>query len=328
MRYEGPRISADRYHATHIAASPPTLSDLPAALADRQNGDGGWGSRQGAASNAECTALTCLALETGARTVAPLSRSWRAGTAWLRARQQRGGAWHYDESGAAAPWPTPLALLALLREPESRAAVGRGYRWLIATRGAGLGWRLRLRQFLSRRQDVELDATLDGWPWVPGTFPWVEPTAWAMVALKARWPERPPRSVRARLADGKQLLADRACRGGGWNYGNTRVLDSHLAPFPDTTAIALLALRGRRDGVVDDGFRALDGLLDDNASMLSLALALLSARAWRRNADTLRARLVGRLEGEGPPADQRSSALATLALNAGTLPWLGEGADG
>ena len=38
---------------------------------------------------------------------------------------------------------------------------------------------------------------------------------------------------------------DRACPGGGWNAGNGVVYGTALAPHPDDTAIALLALRDR-----------------------------------------------------------------------------------
>jgi hypothetical protein len=41
------------------------------------------------------------------------------------------------------------------------------------------------------------------------------------------------------------MLLDRACPGGGWNAGNGVVYGTALAPHPDDTAIALLALRDR-----------------------------------------------------------------------------------
>ena len=41
------------------------------------------------------------------------------------------------------------------------------------------------------------------------------------------------------------LIYDRMCESGGWNYGNSQVLGETLWPYPDVTAIALIALRDR-----------------------------------------------------------------------------------
>jgi hypothetical protein len=41
---------------------------------------------------------------------------------------------------------------------------------------------------------------------------------------------------------GEQMLLERRCRDGGWNYGNRRVLGTDLPSYPETTALALLGL--------------------------------------------------------------------------------------
>ena len=41
------------------------------------------------------------------------------------------------------------------------------------------------------------------------------------------------------------MIYDRMCKGGGWNYGNSKVLDYALWPYPDITAVALIALQDR-----------------------------------------------------------------------------------
>jgi hypothetical protein len=288
-------------------------------LVRRQNGDGGWGAVTGGPSNSECTALACLALmQQSANASGPID----AGITWLAGRQVEGGGWRYSDDGPITTWPTPIVLLALRTERRTEAAVAAGYAWLLSTRGERIPWRARFRQFLSGQQVIELDSTLDGWPWVPGTFSWVEPTSWALMALKAYDAGRATRPVRRRIRDGERMLIDRACVGGGWNYGNRRVYDEDLPAYPDTSALALLGLRGLRDPAVEAGFAALDGLLDAQASGLALALGLLSRRAWRRDPADLAERLAQRYEAGFFRDDQRTLALAALSL-APQLDWLG-----
>ena len=91
---------------------------------------------------------------------------------------------------------------------------------------------------------------LVGWPWVNGTFSWVEPTAYAVMALKRLRRQLPPDATRDRIDEAEELFADRACSDGGWNYGNTRVFDEDLWSYPDTTALVLLALADRPRGAL------------------------------------------------------------------------------
>lgn len=289
-------------------------------LIARQNGDGGWGAVRGAVSNSEITALACLALAN--QPAAAVPRELGTGVSWLRERQHESGAWSYGDVGPHAVWPTPIVLMALAAEPDAAWSRDAGYDFLLGLRGESMPWRQRFRQFLSGRQVIELDSTLDGWPWAPGTFAWVEPTAWALLALKSNWPGAVPRAVRRRIRDGEKMLADRACVGGGWNYGNKRVYDEDLPPYPDTTALALLGLRGSGDVVVESGFSALDALLDEHASGLSLALAALARRAWRRDAAGLLHRLAQRYDEGSFKDDHRTLALAALSA-APRLDWLG-----
>jgi hypothetical protein len=71
----------------------------------------------------------------------------------------------------------------------------------------------------------------------------VEPTSWALLALKRMRGALPRRRTEDRIEEAHRLLADRMCRGGGWNYGNKAILGFDLDPYPDTTALALLALQ-------------------------------------------------------------------------------------
>ena len=89
-------------------------------------------------------------------------------------------------------------------------------------------------------QDMfDIDPERVGWPWAEGTFAWVEPTAWAVLALRAAGQGQHPRVI-----EGVSLLLDRAFDAGGINYGNRRVLGAMTEPIPGPTAIMLLALQG------------------------------------------------------------------------------------
>src|SRR5262249_33752329 len=92
-------------------------------------------------------------------------------------------------------------------------------------------------------EDVhDINTKLIGWPWAENTFSWVEPTAWAILALR-----RAGYGGHPRVAEGTTLLLDRVLESGGVNYGNRNVLGRPLAPLPGPTALMLLALQGRAD---------------------------------------------------------------------------------
>src|SRR5262249_13144024 len=92
----------------------------------------------------------------------------------------------------------------------------------------------------SESPEVEdIDPMLTGWPWAEGNFSWVEPTAWACLALRHAGHGGHPR-----VGEGLRLLLDRAYDEGGLNYGNRHVLGRATEPMPGPTAIMLLALQG------------------------------------------------------------------------------------
>jgi hypothetical protein len=132
---------------------------------------------------------------------------------------------------------------------------------LIAARG------IKLPQVESNRQDN----SLQGWPWVPGTFSWVEPTALCLLALKCGRP-RPPGSAPI-IAEADRLLLDRVCSTGGWNYGTSNVMGQSLDAHTPPTALALLALGDRgNDEPVKRSLQFLATTRLDERSGLALGL--------------------------------------------------------
>lgn len=276
-----------------------------------QGADGGWGSTADRPSNSEATALASLALAGG--------DAAGAGLDWLVTHQRPDGGWPWTTEIDAPSWASSLALTALAEAGRDREAVRRGVDWLLAQEGRSFDWRLRLREWLSGHQTIELDSTLTGWPWAAATFSWIEPTAFSLIALKTAG--SPSRRARSRMREAEKMILDRECPGGGWNYGNGRVLDVDLEPYPDTTALALLGLQGADAGAaVERGLRVLDRLTEETGSGLALCLGAICRRAYGLEASALLEQAERRFDETGFLDETRVIALAVLA--AGEAPAL------
>lgn len=286
------------------------LADARARLLARQQPDGGFGPRPGRASRTEETALAALALSGHPGSDASIEAALR----WLASSQHDDGSWPVGADVAEPSWATALAVIALarLRDGDPRALAGA--RWLLGQEGRRPSLKARLLHRLRSQHAVEQDPDLRGWSWVASASSWVEPTAHALAALKQLEPLLLT-GTRDRIQEGEALVYDRMCRGGGWNYGNSVVLGEALEPYPDTTAIALLALCDHASRVENQqSLDALEAMLPEHDSALSLAWSLLCLRAYGREPGALRARLETALEARHALDDTRSLALAALAL--------------
>lgn len=294
---------------------------LQAALRAAQNPDGGWGAVPGRASDTESTCFALVALR--ASSAAATRASHRAGLAWLLARQDEDGGWPLPPGGEEPSWVTSLAMLALDDAGEGEAGVLRGARWLLNEEGRRFGWLQRIVfALVPEDRRMKLDPDLVGWPWRSGSFAWVEPTAFALLALKKLRSRLDTPEVERRIRQGERLLFDRACAGGGWNYGNSRVLGEELWPYPEVTAVALIALQDRAEApATREALAALPEMLDEHASGLSLGWAMLCLAVHGRDPAPFAPRLARRHAESGFLRETRSTALALLALE-GATDWL------
>jgi hypothetical protein len=110
------------------------------------------------------------------------------------------------------------------------------------------------------------------------------------------------------------MLYDRICPQGGWNAGNGVVYGVPLAPHPDATALALLALLSETlNDFVTASLDWLERRADTCFAPWSLAWTILALDAFGRPTELLTDRLSCITE-HGPINDCATLAVASLAL--------------
>jgi hypothetical protein len=210
--------------------------DLCAVLATRQLPSGGWSALSSSLqASLEASALVHLALVSYSDRVADRA------TDFLLKAQNPNGSWPaFVGDDQAGSWTTSLVLIALRSAAEALEQRARGGEWLSRSAGKESNWFWKWK-FRTTDRHVRFDPDKFGWPWIPDTNSWVVPTALAMLALTQPGAESSEVGKR-RVELGILMLLDRCCPGGGRNAGNGSVYGCPMAPHPDDTAIALLAL--------------------------------------------------------------------------------------
>jgi hypothetical protein len=259
------------------------LSNAMSYLRATQNPDGGWGYR-GSASWTEPSAYALLALSEDPSSTEHVRR----GIEWLKSLQRIDGGWSPRSSVRESTFVTALALLALVGKDQPAAT--HAARWLLGQTGRESTFfeRLRLRLLGTTPQT----AGFDGWPWYPGAAAWVTPTALALLALRkaARTLSNP--ELRPRLESGTNFLWSRVCSDGGWNHGSSKALGYEASSYPETTGVALLALRGSRTPKLAAALAAGEGHFRACRSAEGSAWLRLGLMAHSRPASDLPAREV------------------------------------
>ncbi len=227
---------------------------------------GGYIDREGGTYRPDATAwsiLTFRAMDWKEDQLAPARKT-------LAADQLADGRVTISPSHPEVFWPTSLAILAWHQADGFEEAQARAIRFLLSA--TGLHWNNLPDPVIGH------DASLRGWPWVAHTHSWVEPTALGVIALKVAG-----YNGHDRVREAERMLMNRQLPGGGWNYGNTRVFDKILRPLPESTGIALAALK---DDVEEEKVnRSLEYLGLRSKSLRtpwSLGWAILGLSAWQR----------------------------------------------
>lgn len=289
------------------------IAQAARCLATTQNGDGGWGPYPGRSSATEPTAMAVLALSTVISVSARTSVG--RGLRWLRASQRPDGSWPVGGRVAEPSWVTSLAAFTLIKVDGDARRLERAAAWLVGQKSGEPGLLVRLVHGIApQAMAVRTNPTLRGWPWMAKTSSFVEPTAYALFALRMAMREDPPVGLSLRISEAEEMLYDRMCAGGGWNYGNSQVLGEDLPPFADVTALALIALqryaRGPRNR---QSLERLPGLMTAAGSGLALAWGTICLAVYGVDVTTWAWRLSRRYGETAFLGETKSVALGLLA---------------
>ncbi len=201
---------------------------------NRQNRDGGWAYNVGC-SWTEPTAFVLLAQSA----TQVDGRSFAAGLQFLLSLQNEDGGFRPQTEVAEATWVTALVSL-LPEEAIGTPRLERAVKWLENQTGRESSWSYRLQQMMAGNKD----RYPEGWPWFPGAAAWVIPTSLGILAFERALKGGANGRLRARVDAGRDYLFSRMCADGGWNHGSNRALGRDGDSYPETTGIALAALRG------------------------------------------------------------------------------------
>jgi hypothetical protein len=284
------------------------------AISRNQNSDGGWGSVRGKQSNTEATSFAVLALDSSKSKSA--AAKIKRGLAWLLRHRNDDGSWRLSDASNEGSWTTTLAVIALSRYPEHQSAILAAANWVLERKGSKPGILANLIQaFTFKRNTAQLNPNLVGWSWVPKTFSWVEPTSYALMALKKAKPLLSASNLDERIQQGELMIYDRMCHGGGWNYGNAKVLGEALWPYPDLTAIALIALQNHALTEPNrESVQALECMMNETNSGLALSWGTICLSLYRKNVSEWQARIERCFDATGFLGETKPIALSILAL--------------
>jgi hypothetical protein len=275
-----------------------TTEALRAALIDGRNSDGGWGYGRGKASRLEPTALALVALDAVAERVdGSVLRRWpRASALLVDPSSGQVNIAHNAIAAVAAQVPS-LGVSELAGELVDSLLKLKGVK-------------------LPPSTTVDQDNSLEGWPWVTETFSWLEPTAWVLLALRRQARINRTTELDRRIDQAQRLVSDRACRTGGWNYGNANVLGRDLFPYVSTTALALIAMQRLRS---DNAVRRSQAWLYQHRlaerSGLALSLTQIALTLQEASPDDVAAAVHDTWKETAFLGNQMAAALALFALS-------------
>ncbi len=280
-----------------------------------QNPDGGWGSEHGRQSNTEATAYALMALNSG-QEAPDVQPHVQRGLSWLVNLQHSSGSWPLSARITTVTWATSLAVIALAGSSQYRKPVLRGAGWLLDKHGVKPGQRHSFVRLLIPRKTLNMQPDRQGWPWVLQTANWAEPTAYALIVLKKLGSLLDNKLARHRVHQGERFLYDRMCVGGGWNYGNSVVLDVQLLPYPETTAVCLIALQNRQTQHENQlSLQALNKMIHQEQSGLSLSWTIICLSLYKHDTSWLREKLVEQYHLTQFLGQTKSLALSLMALS-------------
>lgn len=297
------------------------LDRIITELLQNQNPNGGWGAVRGKRSNTETTSLAVMALQALAGEAASDNR--KRGIDWLVRQQNQNHSWPLNETVKAGSWTTALAITALGDSADHSERVRAAARWLVEQEGSKPGILAEIVLWATGKSGVnKLNKDLIGWSWVPSSFSWVEPTSYALIALKKQRAGLVGTNVDERIRQADAMIYDRMCTGGGWNYGNSKVLDYALWPYPDITALALIAMQDHaREKANQESLQILSKIARETGSGFALCWAAICLNLYGRDNSELLKPIDKRFTATAFLGETKTLALAVIALGAKANPF-------
>ncbi len=172
--------------------------------------------------------------------------------------QNKDGGWSNEPARLDSDWSGAAALFSLqfLKMANKKENLGldaftakinkaseRALDWLMENRAEYYSSAAKFALVVWKGPEYDYER---GWPWTQETFDWVEPTSYALLAIKNdEFLSRARVKKAAELAEG--FLLKLVCKDGGWNFGDRNPYGHSNPPDLQTSALALLALRARID---------------------------------------------------------------------------------
>jgi hypothetical protein len=280
-----------------------------------RNPDGGWPYASGQ-SWTEPTALAILALRTTSdQRDQQVVEACCRGIDWLAAMQCGDGGFAPTRAVSEPTWVTSLAILALAsgdaRQRDAQLARrNRAVAWLLGQKPAEtsgvIGFLQRLLNTPGSRPPP------GGAAWYPGTAAWVAPTAMQIFALARAATLTGDPMLQQALEQARSFLLARRLADGGWNHGGWYAASERVASYPETTGMALAALRGFPPQVLRPSIDLAEATVARAGSLEAWAWLNMSLVIHNRRASTERADAPV----EFPVWTVRDLALGILSSNA------------
>ncbi|MBX9689999.1 MAG: hypothetical protein K2X27_25030 [Candidatus Obscuribacterales bacterium] len=167
----------------------------------------------------------------------------------LPARQNADGGFSNEGARLGSDWSTGLLVFALrvlydcadLTDAEKKSLLNiskRAESWLLDNRAERYSAAGRFVLLLWKGPEYDY---VRGWPWNEGTFDWIEPTAYALLALRKS--EQKDAMRLKVMSSAEEYLLKYACKNGGWNFGDRNLYGVANPPDIQSTAVSLLALK-------------------------------------------------------------------------------------
>ena len=247
----------------------------------------------------------------------------------LLASQNRDGGWSNESARLDSDWSTGAAVLALRHLLEKSQGAGLKLRtsaddlqsacqkaedWLLDNRAEYYSSAAKFALLLWKGPEHDYAR---GWPWTQNTFDWVEPTSYVLLSL--RYSVNSNRAAVNKAVDfAENFLLKLVCVNGGWNFGDRNPYGSGNPPDVQSTAMALLALKTRRqENKVRQSIKWMLEKMAKTESVSQSAWIALTLCAYQENCDELLTQLKGTQNSDGSfSTNLLTHAIACLSLQA------------